>query len=627
MQMRMRTKFIIILMMPMIGLLLIGGNTILEKWSYAGRMAAMESLGSLSVRIGALVHELQKERGMSSGFLGSKGEKFKNELPRLRKEETDTKLSVLREFVGKFDQGLHGDLFVRKLADGMKRLENLQEIRGRVDSLAIPALEALAYYTGTIQALLDVIGLVNGLAADVEMANRSIAYVNLLYAKERMGLERATLTNTFARDGFAPGILQRFGQLMGGQESHLLVFLGNASSEDLATFREKVQGKAVEEVDRMRQLAFDKAGTGGFGIDPGYWFATITQKIDLVKQVEDVVAERLQARARALREQATHTLYMMVLAVLVILVISNILSLKYSKQILKQLGCDMADLEDVMMIGQKVAKGDLTVRFTACNTGQGIYGALHQMVDNLRDTVGVIRHISGLVVESSSVVRAESDKLATGSRAQTASISVTARTMEQMSGNIAQNTDNARATGVLAHQAAQGAEAGGKAVAQAVSAMKEIAGKIGIIEEIARQTNLLALNAAIEAARAGEHGKGFAVVAAEVRKLAERSQEAAGEINHLSNDSVTVAEKAGSIIARMVPEIQRTASLVQEIVTASEEQNRGAAEVSRAVHELDRMIQLVSDSADRMNAMAGEMSQHADDLVEKMNFFTLDDSV
>ncbi|MEO5345547.1 MAG: methyl-accepting chemotaxis protein [Magnetococcus sp. YQC-9] len=626
MQIRMRTKFIIILLLPILGLLLIGGSTIWEKHVFASRMAAMESLGALSVRIGSLVHELQKERGMSSGFLGSKGEKFKNELPKQRKELSDTRHAALREFLKGFDYQLHGEAFAKKIEEALKRLDGLGEMRGKVDGLTISAIDALGYYTGTIQALLEVVGVVNTLAADVEMANRAIAYVNLLLAKERMGLERATLTNTFARDGFAPGILQKFGQLLGGQESYLQVFLANASREDVAVYREKIQGKAVEEVDRIRQIAFEKAGSGGFGIEPAYWFGQITQKIDLVKQVEDVVAERLQSRAHVLKEEANRTLYSMIVILVVILIVANTMSVRYTRQILRQLGCDMADLEDVTAIGQKVAKGDLTVRFTACNTGLGIYGAMHTMVDNLRDTVGVIRAIAGLVVESSEVVSDESEKLAAGSRAQTTSITTTGQTMATMSGNIARNTENARVTGEMATHAARDAEAGGKAVSQAVEAMKEIAGKIGIIEEIARQTNLLALNAAIEAARAGEHGKGFAVVAAEVRKLAERSQGAAGEINQLSTDSVRVAEDAGRIIARLVPEIQRTAGLVQEIAAASEEQNRGAEEVSKAVRELDQMIGQVSVSAERMNEMAGEMSQHAGDLVEKMSFFTLEEN-
>src|SRR5664279_4063118 len=163
--------------------------------------------------------------------------------------------------------------------------------------------------------------------------------------------------------------------------------------------------------------------------------------------------------------------------------------------------------------------------------------------------------------------------------------------MEQMSANIRQNADNALQTEKIAVKSATDAQEGGKAVAQTVHAMKEIAGKISIIEEIARQTNLLALNAAIEAARAGEHGKGFAVVASEVRKLAERSQRAAAEISELSSSSVEVAERAGGMLARILPDVQKTSELVQEITAASREQDSGAAQINKAIQQLDQVIQ------------------------------------
>jgi len=177
---------------------------------------------------------------------------------------------------------------------------------------------------------------------------------------------------------------------------------------------------------------------------------------------------------------------------------------------------------------------------------------------------------------------------------------------------------------MVALKSAEDAVAGGNAVTETVTAMKQIAQKISIIEEIARQTDLLALNAAIEAARAGEHGKGFAVVASEVRKLAERSQNAAGEISRLSGTSVEVAEKAGQMLIRMVPDIQKTAELVQEISAASNEQNAGAEQVNKAIQQLDQVIQQNSSASEEIASTAEELSSQAEQLQEAIAFFKLD---
>jgi methyl-accepting chemotaxis protein len=198
--------------------------------------------------------------------------------------------------------------------------------------------------------------------------------------------------------------------------------------------------------------------------------------------------------------------------------------------------------------------------------------------------------------------------------------------MEEMTSNIKQNAENALQTEKIALQSAENAKVGGKAVAETVSAMKEIAGKISIIEEIARQTNLLALNAAIEAARAGEHGKGFAVVASEVRKLAERSQTAAAEINRLSATSVEVAENAGDMLAKLVPDISKTAELVQEITAASNEQNSGAEQINKAIQQLDQVIQQNASASEELSSTASNLTGQAEQLMNVMSFFKTKES-
>jgi methyl-accepting chemotaxis protein len=197
--------------------------------------------------------------------------------------------------------------------------------------------------------------------------------------------------------------------------------------------------------------------------------------------------------------------------------------------------------------------------------------------------------------------------------------------MEEMASNIKQNADNAMQTEKISVKSAQDAKEGGKAVSETVSAMKEIAGKISIIEEIARQTNLLALNAAIEAARAGEHGKGFAVVASEVRKLAERSQVAAGEISQLSSSSVQVAEKAGEMLGKIVPDIQKTSELVQEITAASKEAETGADQINKAIQQLDQVIQQNAAASEEIASTSEELSSQAEQLQSTIAFFKTGD--
>jgi methyl-accepting chemotaxis protein len=198
--------------------------------------------------------------------------------------------------------------------------------------------------------------------------------------------------------------------------------------------------------------------------------------------------------------------------------------------------------------------------------------------------------------------------------------------MEEMASSIKQNADNSGQTERIADKSAADATEGGKAVSETVSAMKEIAIKISIIEEISRQTNLLALNAAIEAARAGEHGKGFAVVASEVRKLAERSQAAAGEISTLSTRSVQVAEVAGEKLNKMVPDIQKTAELVQEISASCKEQDTGAEQINLAIQQLDSVIQQNASASEEMASTSEELSGQAELLKDTISFFRIDNN-
>ncbi len=278
-------------------------------------------------------------------------------------------------------------------------------------------------------------------------------------------------------------------------------------------------------------------------------------------------------------------------------------------------------MNDITAAAEEVANGNLTVELHDRSAQDKLMQALAAMVGGLTRTVSDIRGIAGEVAAASQSISTASIQVSKGASAQAAAAEEASSSMEEMVSNIKQNADNASQTDKIANKSAKDAQESGKSVLEAVSAMKEIANKISIIEEIARQTNLLALNAAIEAARAGEHGKGFAVVAAEVRKLAERSQKAAAEINQLSSTTLRVSEKSGEMLDKLVPDIQRTAELVQEISAASKEQDTGAEQINKALQQLEKVIQQNASASEEMASTTEELTGQSDQLVSALGFF------
>ncbi|OQX27242.1 MAG: hypothetical protein BWK80_06215 [Desulfobacteraceae bacterium IS3] len=280
-------------------------------------------------------------------------------------------------------------------------------------------------------------------------------------------------------------------------------------------------------------------------------------------------------------------------------------------------------LEKSVVFARSVAEGDLTAEIDADQKDEvGILiSALREMVSRLNRVVADVKSAADNVAlgsrqmsVSAEEMGSSSEEMSQGAAEQGASAEQVSASMEEMTANVRQSADNAAQTERIALKSAQDARNAGKSVAETVSAMKTIVQKIGVIEEIARQTDLLALNAAIEAARAGSNGKGFAVVASEVRKLSERSRIAANEINKLSGTSVMIAEKAGEMLEMLVPDIQKTAELVQEISASANEQNTGAEQINKAVQQLNQVIEQNSTVSDELASIAGEVASTSEEL-------------
>ncbi|MDV3252749.1 MCP four helix bundle domain-containing protein [Devosia sp. BK] len=277
-------------------------------------------------------------------------------------------------------------------------------------------------------------------------------------------------------------------------------------------------------------------------------------------------------------------------------------------------------------VAEKIAGGDLTVEPRRLSDKDTLGIALEQMVEKLRDVISDAINSANNVSAGAQEMSATAEQLSQGATEQASSTEEASASMEEMAATIKQSADNASQTEKIARQSAADAIASGQAVANAVGAMETIAQKIMVVQEIARQTDLLALNAAVEAARAGEHGRGFAVVASEVRKLAERSQAAAAEISTLSGTTVKAAQSAGEMLNKLVPDIQRTAELVEEISAGSREQNAGASQINTAIQQLDKVTQQNTSASEELSSTAEELASQSEQLQTAISYFKLNHS-
>ncbi len=579
-------QIIIISVLPILTILFFAYSIIDREYTAYTSTDKLQSGLEIAFAAANLVHELQKERGLTAGFLASKGKRFSSELEKQR-SESDAKRTLLKEAYIKNDLSVFTNEFIEPIGQGMVQLEELDKMRLKISSQSIPTGDALKFYTTQIGKYLKGVAAVGGESSDAMLSSVAGALSYFLNAKELAGQERAVVNGILARNTAVSQMwFMRWNSLYFGQDTLMESFKALAKKETLALYDQTLKGASIESVERIRGIVREKAESGDFGVPPALWFKDSTARIELMRKVSLQQMDTLKSQTATLIAAAeSNLLFYSILSLFIVFVV-------------------------------------ITIIIVVARTLSAFFS----------ESILTITEANAQVVSASDQIASSATNLAEGATHQAQSVEKINAMINKAVDSNQENSQNAMNANKLAKEANESAIFGNESINELMHSManitkssEKIAKILKSIDEIAFQTNLLALNAAVEAARAGEHGLGFTVVANEVKSLARRSAAAAKETAAIIQESMEqikagneMANKSHEVFETILQNSENTSIIVAEIAQSLQTEVENMRSISSNIHTIDTITQENAATSEETAASSQELNAQAVSLMDNV---------